>query len=349
MNKLIEFSLEEKSLAKLKHVQACLLPSSQYEKSSGLEEVNLHHQSTAGLSLNDININTMFLGHVLKAPLMIAPMTGGTELGFLLNQRWAKAAEYFGLPLGVGSQRLALQDKRVEQSYKVREWAKTTFIFANLGAAQLLKSDVLDLVLRAVFMIEANALFIHLNPLQEACQQNGDRDWRGILEAISQLIKALEPYRITVFLREVGFGLSESDVKSLINTGVHGLDCAGAGGTSWAKVESMCALDERYQRLGAVFGEWGIKTAQSIKNVRAVNKTIPLIATGGIRTGLDVAKALALGADIAAMAQPMLKMAMKGEEELYNFIEQILLELKVAMLANGAQNLSEIKLADVSV
>jgi isopentenyl-diphosphate delta-isomerase len=339
---------EIKSLTKLKHVHACLLPESQYEKSSGLKEVELHHQATAGLNLNDININTIFLGHALKAPLMIAPMTGGTELGLLLNQRWAKAAEYFGLPLGVGSQRLALHDKRVEQSYKVRQWAKTTLIFANLGAAQLLKEDSLDLALRAIAMIEADALFIHLNPLQEACQQNGDKDFSGVLEAIGKLVKKLEHHRVTVFVREVSFGLSEADAKALIDIGVHGLDCAGAGGTSWAKVESLCALDPKYQRLGEVFGEWGINTAQSIKNVRAVNKKIPLIATGGIRTGLDIAKALALGADIAAMAQPMLKMAIESEKALHDFIEQILLELKVAMLANGAKNLTEIKLACVS-
>lgn len=331
----------KQQVAKLKHVNACMLPASQYQKSAGFETVELLHEPTAGLSLNDISLASKFLGHEIKAPLMIAPMTGGTERGAMLNQRWARAAEYFGLPFGVGSQRLALLDKRREQSFKVRNYAKNTLVFANLGAAQLFENGVTR-CLDAVKMIDANAIFIHLNPVQEACQENGDTNFVGILQAISSLVKVLQKQSIPVLVREVGFGLSETAAKALINTGIMGIDCAGAGGTSWSKVEALCATSERYRRLGETFGEWGIPTVQSIRNVRKVDKSIPLIATGGIRSGLDVAKSLALGANLSAMAQPMLCAAMSGEDELFTFIEQILLELRVAMFGAGAATIDDL-------
>lgn len=330
---------------KLKHVQACLLPESQYEKTTGLEHVELMSQSAAGLSLDDISLSTTFLGHKLKAPLMIAPMTGGTELGRMLNERWARAAEHFGIAFGVGSQRLALFDESARQSFLVRQQAPHAFIIANLGIAQLLKEDAVSLALRAVSMIEANALYIHLNPLQEACQQGGDRSFVGIHQALKKVCAALGKYNIPVLAREVGFGLSKEAASILIDCGISGIDCAGAGGTSWTKVESLCAQEESYKRLGAVFGEWGIPTASSIKNVRKINKTIPLVAVGGIRTGLDVAKCLALSAHVVGMAQPMLEKAIKSEDELFRFIEQIMLELKVAMLASGAQSIADLPAA----
>lgn len=332
-----------KGAAKLKHVQACLLPESQYGKSTGLLEVELDNQSTAGLSLDNIVLNTTFLGHALKAPLMIAPMTGGMELGAMLNQRWARAAEHFGLPFGVGSQRLALENDAVRHSFMIRKWAKTTLVFANLGIAQILGEDGPNMALRAVEMIEADALFIHINPLQEACQEQGDIHFAGMLEAIANIVCALDKHKIPVLAREVGFGFSVETTEALINAGVAGLDCAGAGGTSWTKVESLCAISKKYQRLGQVFGEWGIPTAQSINNVRRVNQVMPLIATGGIRTGLDIAKSIALGANVAAMARPMLQKALEGESGLHEFIEQVLLELKIAMLATGAKTIGDIK------
>jgi isopentenyl-diphosphate delta-isomerase len=324
----------KKQIAKLKHIDACLLPESQYQKNAGFHAIDLPHETAAGLSLDDISLATSFLGHSIRAPLMIAPMTGGTQRGAVLNQLWALAAEHFGVPFAVGSQRLALEDERVKQSFKVRQYAKTTLIFANLGAAQIVKEGPQQ-AMRAVEMIEADALFIHLNPLQEACQKDGDVNFTGVLNAIADVVKVLHERRIPVLVREVGFGLSERATKALIATGVAGLDCAGAGGTSWAKVEALCATDEKYRRLGNTFGEWGIPTVQSIKNVRKVDKNIPLIATGGIRTGIDIAKALVLGANLAGMAQPMLCAAIKGEHELMSFIEQILHELRVTLFAAG--------------
>ncbi len=294
-----------KQEAKIKHLDACLLPESQYVKSAGFEQVTLEHQPLAGLSLPEISLATTFLGHQLVAPLMIAPMTGGTERGALLNQRFAKAAEHFGIALGVGSQRLALENSTVAASFRVRPLAKKALIFANLGAAQLQENGV-SKCLRAVEMIEADALLIHLNPLQEACQEYGDTNFLRVTEKIAEVSEALRAHSIPVLVREVGFGLSEIAARTLLRAGVSGIDCAGAGGTSWTKVEGLCATSERYRRLGEIFGEWGIPTVQSIKNVRTVDQSIPLIATGGLRTGLDVAKSIALGANLAAMARPML-------------------------------------------
>ncbi len=320
---------------KLRHVQACLLSASQYEKSTGLESIDLPHEAAAAIDLDTVNLRVSFLGHTLSAPLMIAPMTGGTELAALLNRRWAEAAEYFGLAFGVGSQRLALENETVKQSFLVRNYAKNAMIFANLGAAQLLSNLDADDALRAVAMIKANALFIHLNPLQEMCQEHGDRSFAGVLKAIEKLVPIFKKESIPLLVREVGFGLSENAARALIATGIDGLDCAGAGGTSWAKVEALCANNEKYRRLGHIFGEWGIPTASSIKNVRAVDPNIALVASGGIRSGLDIARALHLGANLTGMAQPMLKAAMEGPEQLHDFIEQILLELRVAMAASG--------------
>lgn len=331
--------------AKLKHVQACLLPDSQYQKSAGFEQIELQHQAASGLNLGDIDITTQFCGKNLKAPLMIAPMTGGTELGTLLNERWARAAEHFGLGFGVGSQRLMLFEREHRKSFLVRRHAPSVLLFANLGAAQIINVDGPRLCLEAIEAIEADALFIHLNPLQEACQEHGDVNLTGLLEAIHEVVVWLHRQQKPVFVREVGFGLSQESAKALLSTGIAGLDAAGAGGTSWAKVEALCADNDRYRRLGELFGEWGIPTVSSIRNVRAIDEHIPLIATGGIRTGLDIAKAIAIGADLSSMAQPMLQAAIESEAHLFEFIEDVLLELKLAMYASGSATIGALRRA----
>lgn len=334
-------------LAKLRHVNACMLAESQYVKSAGFGGVELPNEPAAGLNLDDVSLATEFLNHTLKAPLMIAPMTGGMELGAMLNQRFAQAAEHFGLAFGVGSQRLMLMDETALPTFRVRPYARTALIFANLGAAQILHEKGAVMAQQAVDFIQADALFLHLNPLQEACQEHGDTQFSGLLKGISAVVTSLRRHNIPVFVREVGFGMSKTSARALIETGIDGLDCAGAGGTSWAKVEAMCASNERYQKLGQALGEWGIPTVSSIANVRMVNQTIPLIATGGLRSGLDIAKAIALGADMGAMAQPMLLAAIKGEDALFAFIDQILLELRVAMFAAGKSRVAELKNAVV--
>lgn len=324
---------------KIKHIDACLLNESQYNKSAGFEEIDLGNESTAGLSLNNISLSLNFLGKNLKAPLMIAPMTGGMEKGAMLNERFAKAAQYFGLAFGVGSQRLALENTILEKSFEVRKYAPDILLFANLGAAQIVHNLTEEKIKRAIDMIGADGLFIHLNPLQEVLQENGDTDFKGLLKALEKTVKFLRPLGIKVLVREVCFGLSKKAALDLLKTGIDGIDCAGAGGTSWAKVEGLCAKNLKFKRIAEVFGEWGIPTVQSIKNVREINKDIPLIATGGIRSGLDIAKCLYLGANLASMAQPMLIAALKSEEALFDFIDQTLQELKIAIFASKLCNL----------
>lgn len=325
--------------AKLAHLEACLNPEVEYQKSTGLEEVILNNQAACDLCLNDVDLETQFFGKKLKAPLMIAPMTGGIERGYELNKLWARAAEYFGIAFGVGSQRVALENPALSKTYEVRKQAPNAFILANLGAAQIAKGISLDAVQRAIDMISADALFIHFNAVQEACQE-GDVDYRNMTKNMTLLCEHFAKQKFPILAREVCFGISQEATRRLISMGVSGIDCAGAGGTSWAKVEALCAKTERQRRIGFQFGEWGIPTAQSIQNVRQVSLEIPLIATGGIRTGQDIAKALKLGANLTAMARPLLLAACEGEKILFEHIEDLILELKIALFASGKSELT---------
>ncbi len=328
--------------SKVQHIEACLTPAVEYRKSTGLERYELVNQALPEVSLEDIDLSLSFVGKDLRAPLMISPMTGGVERGAEINRRLARAAERFGLPMGVGSQRVGVEDAARASHFEVRKEAPTTLIFANIGAVQLVKGWGRDEAMRAVEMIDADVLFLHLNPIQEAIQ-GGDQDFRGLTDRITELVRALSREGVPVFAREVGFGFSEEAARRLIDCGVAGLDCAGAGGTSWAKVEGIVAKTERRRVMGEVFGEWGIPTAESLLNVRRVSERIPLIATGGLRNGMDVAKTLALGADIGSMARPFLVAADLGEEALDAFIEQTLTELRICMFGIGAADLEALK------
>jgi isopentenyl-diphosphate delta-isomerase len=328
--------------AKLQHIDACLSSTVEYCKSTGFESVEFANQALPEVSLDQLDISTCLANKRLKAPLMIAPMTGGTERGFEINRLLARAAEYWQIPMGVGSQRIAIEDPMRARYFSIRDQAPTALLFANLGGAQLVKGWGAEQARRAVEMIEADALFIHLNPIQEAIQ-GGDQDFRGLGEHIRRLCEGLRRDGIPVFVREVCFGMSPEASRRLIDCGVAGLDCAGAGGTSWAKVEALCAKTERRRKMGQLFGEWGIPTSRSIRNVRSVSDDIPLIATGGLRNGIDLAKALALGADVGAMARPFLLKAHEGEEALHAFIADTLTELRICMFGAGAACLRNLR------
>jgi len=331
--------------AKLAHLEACLLDESQYTKSAGFEHFSFVNEAASPLSLASIDTSCTFLKKPLRAPLMIAPMTGGVERGRDLNRLWARAAQHFGLAMGVGSQRVAMENDDLAGSFRVRAHAPDVLLFGNIGAGQLARGFGVEQAKRAVNMIEADALFVHFNAVQEMVQQGGDTDLTDVLSRLSLICDALKKESVPVFAREVGFGLSAGAAKRLIDAGVSGLDCAGAGGTSWSKVEALVATAWAFKRQGELFGEWGIPTTDSIQSVRSVSKDIPLIATGGIRTGIDAAKAIALGADIAAMARPMLVAAIQGEEKLFAAIEEILFSLKGNMFAAGLSNVDALKSA----
>jgi isopentenyl-diphosphate Delta-isomerase len=328
--------------SKTHHIDACLTDAVEYDKRTGLERYDFVNQALPEVSLEGIDLATTLCGKRLQAPLMIAPMTGGVERGHLINQRLARAAERFGLAMGVGSQRVGVEDDSRASFFEVRNEAPTTFVFANFGAGQLVKGWGIDHARRAIEMVRANALFLHFNPIQEAAQ-GGDVDFRGLLHKVSELASAMVKDGVPLFAREVGFGMSALAARQLVDAGIQGIDCAGAGGTSWAKVEGLCAKTERRRKMGMRFGEWGIPTAEAIVAVRSVTKTLPLIATGGLRSGVDVAKALALGADLGAMARPMLVAADQGDEFLHGFIDDLLLELRISMFGIGASSLAALK------
>lgn len=328
--------------SKSQHIEHCLTEAVEYRKTAGFERYQFVNNALPEVSLEDISLATTLAGKPLGAPVMISPMTGGVPEAHEINRRLARAAEKWRLPMGVGSQRVGVEDEERAKYFQVRPDAPSTLIFANMGGAQLVKGWGADEARRCVEMIDADALFLHLNPIQEAIQ-GGDQDFRGLTDKIRQLVSQLRKDGIPVFAREVGFGMSADAARRLIDCGVAGIDCAGAGGTSWAKVESLCAKSERRRVMGQRFGEWGIPTTDSIRAVRSVSTRIPLIATGGLRSGIDVAKALALGADIGSMARPFLVAANAGEEALDAFISDTLTELKICMFGIGAQDLEALK------
>lgn len=328
--------------SKAHHIDACLTDAVEYRKSAGFERWDFVNQALPELSLDEIDLSTSLCGKELRAPLMIAPMTGGVERAHELNRRLARAAQEHGLAMGVGSQRVAVEDPERARFFRVRAEAPDILLFANFGAGQLAKGWGIDEARRAVEMIEADALFLHFNPIQEAAQ-GGDVDFRGLADKVKDLTRRLRADGVPVFAREVGFGMSTEAARALIDAGISGIDCAGAGGTSWAKVEGICAKTERRRKMGHRFGEWGIPTTEAIRAVRQASERVPLIATGGLRSGLDLAKAIALGADVGAMARPMLVAAHAGEEALHGFIDDVLTELRISMFGIGAATLDALK------
>ena len=328
--------------AKLRHIDACLEQPVEYRKTTGFERFDFLEEALPELSLAELDLSCMLAGKRLRAPLMISPMTGGTERGLEINRRLATTAERFGLAFGVGSQRIALEHPERGEYFQVRDVAPNVPLFANFGAAQLVRGYGPEHARRAVAMIGADALFVHFNPLQEAVQ-GGDRDFRGVARCFAQVCSELARDGIPVFARAVCFGMTGPTARRLIDCGAAGIDCSGAGGTSWAKVEAYCAKTERRRALGLRFGEWGIPTAESIQNVRGAAPAIPLIASGGLRSGIDVAKALALGADVGSMARPFLLEAHSGEESLHQFVENILEELRICMFSTGSQTVAELR------
>lgn len=328
--------------AKSTHLDVCLTNEVEYLKRSGFDRFEFRNEAAAGLSLGDIDLSVPFLGRRLATPLMIGPMTGGTTRGLALNRMLAAAAQRFGLAMGVGSQRIGIERPDLATTFQVRDVAPDVLLFANFGAAQLVRGWGVRQALAAIRTIDADALFIHLNPVQEAIQ-GGDRDFRGFTARLTRLCTDLGAEGIPVFVREVCFGLSGNAARRLGECGVAGLDCGGAGGTSWAKVEALCATSARRRALGTRFGEWGIPTATALQEVRAATPALPLIASGGLRSGLDLAKSLALGADLGAMARPFLLKAHESESALHEFIDDVLTELRVCMFATGAATVADLR------
>jgi len=309
---------------------------------TGLERYRFVHQALPELDRDHIDLSTTLLGKRLSAPVVISSMTGGTQEAEIVNKNLAMAAQIHGLGMGVGSQRAALEEPSLSHTYQVRDAAPDILLLANLGAVQLNYGYGVEHCQRAVEMIEADGLILHLNPLQEALQPEGDTDFSGLLARISEVCRELS---VPVIVKEVGWGISENTARKLADAGVAAIDVAGAGGTSWSEVEMHRADSDSSQRIAAAFADWGIPTAESIQMVRRAAPGVTLIASGGIRTGVETAKAIALGADAAALATPFLQPATVSPEAVGERIREILEELRTAMFCVGAGNLLELKSA----
>ncbi|MDB9373592.1 type 2 isopentenyl-diphosphate Delta-isomerase [Nodularia sphaerocarpa] len=326
---------------KADHLRVCLEEDVQFQQvTSGFDCYRFTHDCLPEINRSDINLQTTFLGKNLGAPLLISSMTGGTELAQLVNTRLAIVAQRYRLAMGVGSQRIVIEQPHLAPTFAVRSFAPDILLLANLGAVQLNYGCGLDDCLRLVNSLEADALILHLNPLQECVQSRGDTNFRGLLAKIAQLCQQLP---IPVVVKEVGNGISAPMAQKLIDAGVTAIDVAGAGGTSWAKVESQRAQDNKQRRLGQTFADWGLPTAECLHSIRAIAPTIPLIASGGLLNGLDVAKAIALGADLAGLARPFLAAAVQSEAAVDELVEVLIAELETALFCTGNATLAELR------
>jgi isopentenyl-diphosphate delta-isomerase len=305
---------------------------------SAFDDWHFGHEALPEIDMAEIDISVELLGRRLAAPLLISCMTGGTEAAGMINRNLAAGAERTGVAVGVGSQRKALEDPAKADTFRVREVAPTVPLLANLGAVQLNYGMGVRECRQAVEMIQADALVLHLNPLQEAIQPEGQCNFSGLLPKIGQVVRELG---VPVVAKEVGSGLSARAARALAEQGVRILDTAGVGGTSWARIEAARAGD---LEIGELFAGWGLPTPLSIQEVRQV-PDVTVIASGGIRNGLDAAKAIALGADLVGMAYPFLAPAMESPEKVAETVRRFVQELKICMFCLGAKTVAELRLA----
>lgn len=307
--------------------------------SSYLEYVKLVHNALPELNYEDIDLSTKFLSRKFSAPIIIDSMTGGTDEATIINGRLGELAQKYGFGMGLGSQRAGLKSEELAATYSVaRKNAPDAFLIANIGGAQLAKGLTVDDARKIVKMIRADALVVHLNPLQELVQPEGEPRYAGVLGKISELVRGMD---VPIIVKEVGAGISREVAVKLEMAGVSAINVAGAGGTSWAGVEKLraeMAKDDAKTHLGELFWDWGLPTAASLVEVRRAVK-LPLVASGGLRNGLEVAKCVAIGASMAAMAYPFLRAASQSREALFAFADRVVAELKSTMFLVGAKNI----------
>ncbi len=307
---------------------------------NGFERYRFVHCALPGFSLGDVDTATTLLGRRLAAPLLISSMTGGTPEARAINCRLAEAAQAAGIGMGLGSQRAAIEDPALAETYRVRHVAPDILLMANLGAVQLNYGYGPDECRRAVEMVAADALILHLNPLQEALQPEGETHFAGLLPKIEAVCQALE---VPVVIKEVGWGISEQVARQLADIGVAAIDVAGAGGSSWSQVEMHRATTERGRLVAQAFADWGIPTAESLQMVARGAPGLPTIASGGIRDGIDIAKAVALGATACGVAGPFLQAASRSTADVTELVALLVTQLRVAMFAAGASDVQALR------
>jgi len=322
------------------HIQINLERDVRSALTTGLEKYRFIHEALPELDLNRVDATLRLFGKTLSAPILISSMTGGTDRAGTINLRLAEAAQTVGVAMGVGSQRAALEHPELAATFQVRRVAPDILLFANLGATQLNSGYALDHCRRAVDMLQADALILHLNPLQEAVQAGGDVNFAGLAKKIEGICKKLEA---PVIAKEVGWGISERTARLLADCGVAAIDVAGAGGTSWSQVEMHRAPDEFTRQLAATFVGWGIPTAESIQIVRKAAPNMTVFASGGLKDGLDIAKCIALGASLGGMAGQFLKAAAVSTESAVEMMKLTKRQIEVTMFACGVGTLEGLR------
>ena len=328
---------------KADHIRICLEEDvSGQGVSSGFDRYVFVHQALPEIDLRDVDTSLRLWGRQLRLPLLISSMTGGAPRAREINRNLAAAAQELGMAMGVGSQRAALKDPQLEDTYRVRDVAPDILLLANVGAVQLNYGYGVDECRRAVDMIGADALILHLNALQEAVQPEGDTNFRGLARKIAAVCREVG---VPVIAKEVGWGISARTARLLWDAGVSAIDVAGAGGTSWSQVERYRIADEHGQLVAEAFAGWGIPTTESLGAVRdaGIPEGRKLFASGGLRNGIDVARAIALGADLAGLARPFLKAAAMSAEAAIELGSVLRDQLRIAMFSIGAADLGQLK------
>lgn len=333
--------MNETEKRKTEHIRICLNEQVAAQGiQNGLERYRFRHNALPEINFDDIELGTSFLGARIRTPLLMSSMTGGSELAGVINERLAKAAHRRGWSLGVGSVRAAVENRDLASTFQVRRFAPDIPVIANIGAVQFNYGFGIDDCMSAVNITEADMLVLHLNSMQEVFQPEGNTSFKGLLQQIEALCSALP---IPIGVKEVGWGIDTDTAKRLYNAGVSFIDVAGAGGTSWSQVEKFRGDDVVRQAAAEAFADWGIPTANCIREVRAAVPEVALIGSGGISTGVDAAKAIALGADLVGIGRSLLAAAVESEEALDAVLERIELELRIAMFGIGVEQIEDLR------
>ena len=309
---------------------------------TGFETFFFEHIALPEVDFNSVDLGVSLWNKKLKAPLLISSMTGGTEVARSINLCLAEVAQSLGIAMGVGSQRAAIEQGQLANTYKVRKVAPDILLFANFGAVQLNYGYGVDQARQSIDMIEADSLILHLNSLQEAVQPGGDRNWKNLYHRIETLTAALD---VPVVVKEVGNGISMRVARRLADCGVAAIDIAGAGGTSWSEVEACRQTDPLFKNVAHSFAGWGIPTALSLIEVRKAVPELPIFASGGIRNGIEVAKAISLGATLVGSAAPLLQPATNQAHLLYEKFNILIKELHIAAFCTGSKDLEALRRA----
>ena len=324
---------------KADHLRINLKEEVQSTTGAGFDGYRFLPQALPELDLSAVSTETEFLGHRLRAPILISCMTGGVPEATPINRALAAAAEATGIAIGLGSGRALVDDPSLLRSFQVRDLAPTTLLLANLGASQLLEPNAIERCQKLVTAIGADGLVLHLNAVQEALQPEGTPRFAGLLPRIEHLCRTSE---FPIIVKEVGFGIAPDDVTRLAGAGVAAVDVAGAGGTSWSEVERR-RLPTAAAAVAAEFDGWGLPTAEAIRLARAAQPELPLIGSGGIRTGMEVATTIALGADLAGLAGPFLRAAADGPAAATDFAQHLISVLKIVMFALGTGRIDQLR------